>query len=382
VTETFLPYGRQWIDEADIEQVVEVLRGDYLTTGPLVERFESRLAAWVGIRHACAVNSGTSALHAAYFAAGLQAGDEIITSPLTFAATPNAALYLGATVRFVDVQVDTGNLDPAGLEAAISDKTKLIVPVDFAGHPADYDEINETARRHGLCVVADAAHSLGANYRGRKVGTLADLTELSFHPVKPVTTAEGGAILTNDADMAKRASVFRTHGITREANDLEDPEGPWHNEMQHLGFNYRLTDVQCALGLSQLSKLDRFIARRREIAAAYDAAFADLTEIILPVRRDYVDPGWHLYVVRVAGDPGLRKPLFNRLTELGLGVQVHYIPVHYHPYYRALGYRRGQLPVAEDFYSRAISLPIYPKMNDEEVQMSIERVKQAVYEVL
>jgi perosamine synthetase len=382
VSEPFLPYGRQWLDEADIERVVEVLRGDYLTSGPLVERFEAGLSAYTRARHACVVNSGTSALHTAYFAAGLGQGDEIVTTPLTFAATANAALYLGATVRFVDIQPETGNLDPAALEAVISEKTKLVVPVDFAGHPADYDEINEIAKRHGLRVVADAAHSLGASYRGRKVGTLADLTELSFHPVKPVTTAEGGAVLTDDRGMAKRARLFRTHGISREAGDMQAPDGPWFYEMQHLGFNYRLTDVQCALGLSQLSKLEEFIARRRQIAATYDAALEGLPGILLPGRREYVEPGWHIYVIRVAGEPSRRKPLFNRMRELGLGVQVHYIPVHYHPYYRALGYQRGLLPAAEDFYARAISLPIYPKMSDTEVESSIERVRQAVHEVL
>jgi perosamine synthetase len=381
VSEPILPYGRQWLDEADIQQVVEVLRGDYLTTGPLVERFEVDLAGYTGVRHACVVNSGTSALHAAYFAAGLGPGDEILTTPLTFAATANAALYLGATVKFVDVQPDTGNLDPMGLEAAISERTKLVVPVDFAGHPADYDEINAIAKRHNLLVVADAAHSLGARYRQRKVGTLADLSELSFHPVKPVTTAEGGAVLTDDQGMAKRAHLFRTHGITREADDMQAPDGPWYYEMQHLGFNYRLTDVQCALGLSQLAKLEEFIARRRKIAATYDAALESLPGIVLPGRREYVEPGWHLYVVRVAGEPSLRKTLFNRLRELGLGVQVHYIPVHYHPYYRALGYERGTMPVAEEFYGRAISLPIYPKMTDTEVQSSVERVQHAIQEL-
>jgi perosamine synthetase len=381
MSEPFLPYGRQWLDEADIERVVEVLRGDYLTTGPLVERFEDGLCAHTGACHASVVNSGTSALHAAYFAAGLGPGDEIITTPLTFAATANAALYLGATVRFVDVQPDTGNLDPGALESVISEKTKLVVPVDFAGHPADYDEINAIAKRHGLLVIADAAHSFGATYRGRKVGMLADLTELSFHPVKPVTTGEGGAVLTDDQGMAKRAHLFRTHGITREAGDMQAPDGPWYYEMHHLGFNYRLTDVQCALGLSQLAKLEEFIARRRKIAATYDAALEGLPGIVLPGRREYVEPGWHLYVIRVAGEPSLRKTLFNRLRELGLGVQVHYIPVHYHPYYRALGYERGAMPVAEDFYARAISVPIYPKMSDTEVESSIERVLLACSEV-
>ncbi len=379
-----LPYGRQWVDEEDVRAVVETLRSDYLTTGPAVARFEEALAQATGAAYASAVNSGTSALHTAYFAAGLGAGDEIITSPLTFAATANAALYLGASVRFVDVQKDTGNLDPEGLEAALTEQTKLVVPVDFTGHPADYNEINAFAEKHGLTVVADAAHSLGATYRGRKVGTLAAATELSFHPVKPVTTAEGGAVLTDDLGIDKRAKLFRTHGITKDPAEMEadaEAEGGWFHEMQHLGFNYRLTDVQCALGLSQMGKLEPFIARRRAIAAAYDAAFADLDELILPGRRDYAQPGWHLYVVRVA-DKARRKAFFESLRALGLGVQVHYIPVHYHPYYQALGYQKGTLPVAEDYYARAVSLPLYPQMSDDDVTWSIERVRRAVKNVL
>ena len=379
-----LPYGRQWVDEEDVRAVVETLRGDYLTTGPAVARFEEALTRATGAAYASAVNSGTSALHTAYFAAGLGAGDEIITSPLTFAATANAALYLGASVKFVDVQPDTGNLDPKGLEAALTERTKLVVPVDFTGHPADYDEIDAFADEYGLTVVADAAHSLGATYRGRKVGTLAAATELSFHPVKPVTTAEGGAVLTDDPDIDKRAKLFRTHGITKDPAEMEadaETEGGWFHEMQHLGFNYRLTDLQCALGLSQMGKLEPFIARRRQIAAQYDAALADLGELVLPGRRDYVEPGWHLYVVRVV-DKGRRKRFFESLRALGLGVQVHYIPVHYHPYYQALGYRKGAFPVAEDYYARAVSLPLYPQMSDSDVGSSIERVRRAVKDVL
>lgn len=378
----FLPYGRQWIDEGDIESVVEVLRSDYLTTGPLVDRFEESLASYTGARFATAVNSGTSALHVAYFAAGLEAGDEIVTSPMTFAATANAALYLGATVKFVDVQTDTGNLDPDQLEVAITERTRLIVPVDYAGHPADYDEIADVAHRHRLKVVADAAHSLGATYKGRKVGTLADLTELSFHPVKPVTTAEGGAVLTDDSALDERAKLFRTHGITKDPQLMAEVEGGWFYEMQHLGFNYRLTDLQCALGLSQMTKLEAFIARRQEIAGHYTAALADLPELLLPTERAEVQSGWHLYVIRVAGDAERRRPLFERLRELGLGVQVHYIPVYFHPYYQQLGYQRGSCPVAEDFYRRAVSLPIYPQMDDDDVAWSIERVRQAIQDVL
>lgn len=378
-----LPYGRQWVDDDDVESVVSVLRSDYLTTGPAVSRFEALLTGVTGANHAVAVNSGTSALHAMYFAAGLEAGDEIVTSPLTFAATANAALYLGATVRFADIEADTGNLDPALVEGQVTDRTKLIVPVDFAGHPADYDLLQGVADQVGATLVADAAHSLGATYKGRAVGTLADATEVSFHPVKPVTTAEGGAVLTNNAVLARRARVFQTHGITKDEAELLSPdEGAWWYEQHHLGYNYRLTDLQAALGSTQLAKLHRFIERRREIAARYTSYLADVPELILPTERNDVKSGWHLYTVRVAGDPGRRRPFFQALRTLGLGVQVHYIPVYFHPYYQQLGYRRGACPVAEDFYARAVSLPIYPRMSDEDVESSIERVRQAVKETL
>lgn len=370
----FLPYGRQSLDEDDIQAVVEVLRSDFLTTGPAVTRFEAALVGASGAGHAVAVNSGTSALHAMYFAAGLEAGDEIITSPLTFAATANAALYLGASVRFVDVEPDTGNLDPKLVEEAITPRTKLVVPVDFAGHPAEYDALQQVVEKHGVTMVADAAHSLGATYKGRSVGTLAAATEVSFHPVKPVTTAEGGAVLTNDAELAARARLFQTHGITKAQAELRSAdEGAWWYEQHHLGFNYRLTDVQAALGTSQLGRLSRFVERRREIAGLYDQALAGLGGVILPGRRPYVESGWHLYVLRVE-DPALRRPLFEALRSQNIGVQVHYLPVYYHPYYQNLGYQRGLAPNAEAFYDRAISLPIFPAMRDSDVTRVVSAV--------
>ena len=373
-----IPYGRQWVDDDDIAAAIEVLRSDYLTTGPAVARFEEAITGVTGAGHAVAVNSGTSALHAMYAAAGIGPGDEIVTSPLTFAATANAALYLGAHVRFVDVEPDTGNLDPARIEDAITERTKAIVPVDFAGHPADYDRIRPIADRHGVQLLADAAHSLGATYKGRNVGTLADASEFSFHPVKPITTAEGGAVVTNDPELARRAARFRTHGITKDADDLEHTdEGPWWYEQHDLGFNYRLTDVQAALGTSQVQKLGRFIDRRRAIAAAYDSTLADLDGIERPARRENVEPGWHLYVIRTR-DPAQRRPLFERLRASGLGVQVHYLPVYWHPYYAALGFRRGECPNAEAFYASAISIPMYPRMTDDDVDAVAERLRTGV----
>jgi UDP-4-amino-4,6-dideoxy-N-acetyl-beta-L-altrosamine transaminase len=381
VSDAYLPYGRQWVDDDDVAAVSAVLRSDYLTTGPAVETFEAGIRAATGAPHAVAVNSGTSALHAAYAATGIGPGDEIVTSPLTFAATANAALYLGAGVRFADVDRATGNLDPEAAEAAVTPATRLLVPIDYTGHPADYDAFDRIAAARGLVTVADAAHSLGATYHGRAVGTLAGLSELSFHPVKPVTTAEGGEVTTADAEWAARARRFRTHGIAREPAELEADEGPWWYEQHELGFNYRLTDLQSALGTSQLGRLDTFLARRREIARRWGEGLADLEALTLPAVADGVEPGWHLYVVRVA-DAARRRAFFERLRELGLGVQVHYIPVYWHPYYRALGYRPGLCPVAEDFYRRAVSLPIYPRMTDADLDGAIERVRRAVADVL
>jgi UDP-4-amino-4,6-dideoxy-N-acetyl-beta-L-altrosamine transaminase len=366
-----LPYGRQWIEEDDIAAVTEVLRGDFITTGPTVARFEAALAEYAGTSRAAAVSSGTAALHAAYFAAGLDPGDEIITAPMTFAGTANAALYLGALVRFVDVEADTGNIDPALIEDAVTERTRLIAPIDFAGHPAEYDAIAPIARRHGLKVVADAAHAFGATYRGRRCGALADATATSFHPVKPITTAEGGAVLTDDDDFADRVERFRHHGMVRDPKRMEAREGPWWHEMHDLGFNYRLSDIHCALGLSQLCKLDRFIARRRRIAELYTSGLAGVDGLQLPVARDHVEPGWHLYIVRVP-DATLRRPLVEALHRAGIGVQVHYIPVHYHPFYQRLGYKRGAFPIAEDLYARSLSLPIFPAMTDGDVQRVIE----------
>lgn len=371
-----LPYGRQWIDDDDIQMVVATLRSDFLTTGPIVDQFEASLTEATGATHAIVLNSGTSALHAAYAAAGLGPDSELITSPLTFAATANAALFLGARVRFVDVESDTGNLDPWLIREALSNRTRVIVPVDYAGHPAEYHAITEVARQQGLLVVADAAHSFGATYHGHRVGRLADLTATSFHPVKPVTTAEGGAVFTERADLAEKVRRFRSHGMHRR----NDPDEPWRSDMIELGYNYRLSDVQCALGISQLKKLDQFLARRRDIAKRYLEALKSVDGLQLPIEREHVESGWHLFVVRVP-EAKYRRSFFARLRELGLGVQVHYIPVYWHPYYERLGYRRGLCPNAENFYARAVSLPIFPKMTDSEVDLVIERVIQAAREV-
>ena len=376
-----LPYGRQSIDDADVEALTEILRRDFLTTGPAVPQFEADLCAATGAARAVAVSSGTAAIHALYAAAGLGPGSEIVTSPLTFAATANAALYLGASVRFADVSPDTGNLDPPAAAHALTERTRAVVAIDFAGHPADYGALRPLAEQAGARLLADAAHSLGATQDGCRVGTLADASALSFHPVKAITTGEGGAVVTNDTAIADRAARFRTHGITRDRDLMERDEGAWFYEQVDLGFNYRLTDIQAALGSSQLRRLDAFIGRRRAIAARYREALGDVDGLELPSVRPGVAPAWHLYVVRVR-DAARRRPFFDRLRALGLGVQVHYIPVYWHPYYRERGYRRGLCPVAEDLYQRSVSLPIFPRMTDGDLDSSIERVLQAAADTL
>jgi UDP-4-amino-4,6-dideoxy-N-acetyl-beta-L-altrosamine transaminase len=371
-----LPYGRQWVSEEDVEAVAAALRSDWLTTGPAVPRFERALAEAVGVPHAVVLNSGTAALHAMYAALGVGPGDEVVTSPLTFAATANAAHYLGARVRFVDVEPRTGNLDPERLDAAIGDKTRLVVAVDFAGHPADYPALQQICDARGVTLVGDASHSLGARLGGTPVGRLCHATVVSMHPVKPITTGEGGAVLTADAAVARAVASFRSHGFERDPDRLENrDEGPWHVEQHVLGFNYRLTDIQAALGASQLTRLEAFLARRAELAARWTAALADLPGLILPEVRPGVESGWHLYVVRTV-DPALRRPFVEALRAVGLGVQVHYLPVYRHPWYRDHGYADVSCPHAEAWYARCLSLPLYPRLSDEEHASAIERVRE------
>ncbi len=381
MAERFLPYGHQTVDADDIEAVVKTLSSDYLTTGPEVVAFEKALAAQSGASHASVLSSCTAALHAAYAAIGVGPGDEIVTSPLTFAATGNAALYLGARPVFVDIDPSTGLIDPALIDDAITSRTRAIVAIDYAGQPADYDALRRIAAQHNVSVVADAAHSLGATDAGRSVGTLADVTALSFHPVKLITTGEGGAVLTDDADVHSRVMEFRSHGMVYEGSRLSHDEGPWYMEMQSLGFNYRLTDIQCALGRSQLRKLPSFLARRRAIASLYDSSFSSVSGLELPGRRPGVEPAWHLYVVRVS-EPSRRRAFFEALRRRSIGVQVHYLPVYRHPYYQDLGYSEGLCPRAEDFYARAVSLPIFPGLSDGDVARVIETVTAVAREVL
>lgn len=379
VRSTMLPYGRQSLDEGDIEAVVGALNSGWLTTGPKVAEFETAFAKAVGTGYAVAVSSGTAALHAAAFAAGIGPADDVITTPMTFAATANCVRYQGGTVVFADVRRDTLNLDFAKVETLITPKVKAIITVDYTGQPSDLDELNALASRHRLTVIEDASHALGATYRGRRVGALAHMTTFSLHPVKHITTGEGGMVATNDAELAERLRAFRNHGIRSDYRERE-ADGSWFYEMTTLGFNYRLTDLQCALGLSQLNKLEAWVARRRAIAARYRAAFAALPEIETPTVIPDREPAWHLYVIRLYLDRirAGRADLFKALRAENIGVNVHYIPVPWHPYYRELGYKKGEWPVAESEYERMISLPIFPGMTDRDIEDVIAAVEKVI----
>jgi perosamine synthetase len=369
VRSTLLPYGRQSIDEDDIQAVVEALRSDWLTTGPKINEFEEAFAACVGARYAISFSSGTAALHGAAFAARIGPGDEAITSPLTFAATANCILYQSATPVFADVRSDTLNIDPEQIEDRITPRTKALLPVDYAGHPADLGLILEIAERNRLTVIEDACHALGAEYRDRRVGAISHMTVFSFHPVKHLTTGEGGMVTTNSPSFADTLRKFRNHGISSNARDRQR-EDQWYYEMVLLGFNYRLTDIACALGLKQLTKLESNLARRREIAARYTCALREIPGMVVPVVSTEGLPAWHLYPIRL--DPAKlsvdRAQVFRALRAENIGVNVHYIPVHLHPYYRGrFGYKGGEFPAAEAAYESLISLPMFHGMTDEDV---------------
>ena len=376
-----IPYGRQTIDEDDIKAVADVLRSDWLTTGPKVSEFEEAFARYVGAKHAVSVSSGTAALHGAMYAIGIKPGDEVIVPPITFAATANCIVYQSGTPVFADVDPDTLLLDQAKVEEKITEKTRAIIGVDYAGQPCDWDRLREIADRYKLRLVADACHALGAKYKGRKTGSLADLNIFSFHPVKHITTGEGGIITTDNADYADRMRIFRNHGITTDHHQREAQDS-WLYEMVDLGYNYRITDFQCALGISQLQKLPKFLERRREIAACYDEAFAGLSGIIpLAVRPDVLH-AFHLYVVRIDSRVlGIdRTVLFTSLREKGIGVNVHYIPVYVHPYYREkFDTRPGLCPNAEAAYEQIISLPMFPGMTDEDIDYVLKSIKEIIY---
>jgi len=381
----FIPYGRHLIDEEDINAVIEVLKSDFITQGPKIKEFEEKLAEKLGAKYAVVFNSGTSALHAAYFSLGLSKEDEFITTPITFAATSNAGIFLGAKPVFCDVEEDTGNINPDLIEEKLSSRTKLIIPVHYAGHSCDMERIREIADKYGLFVVEDACHALGAKYKSSKIGSceFSDATVFSFHPVKHITTGEGGAVLTNREDIYEKLLMFRSHGITKDRKKfIKNQNGDWYYEMQFLGFNYRMTDIQAALGISQLKKLDGFVKRRRDIVKIYNEAFHYNPYFNVPVEKEYAYSSYHLYPIRLKDDfKNKKKEIFQLLRVKGLGVQVHYIPVYLHPYYQKLGYKKGECPIAEEFYEREISLPIYPSMTNEDIDFVVKTIFEVFKEV-
>jgi len=382
VRNTMLPYGQQWLDEEDISAVVAVLRGDFITQGPAIQEFEAKVANYVGAKYAVAFANGTAALHGACFAAGIAHGDEVITTPITFLASSNCILYQGGTPVFADIDMDTYNLDPNQVEMLITKKTKAIIAVDFSGQPVEIDRLNMIAKDHNLVLIEDAAHSLGASYQGAKVGSWADMTMFSFHPVKHVTTGEGGVIVTNNENYYRLLQLFRNHGFTRDPKEMMNNEGPWYYEMHSLGYNYRMTDLQAALGASQMNKLDSFVKRRREIAELYNKELAGIEGLILPFQHKESNSSWHIYVTRWLPEVlnGTRKEFFEALRKLNIGVNVHYIPVYLQPYYQKLGYESGLCPNAESYYKTAITLPLYPRMTEQDVKDVISAVRKVIHD--
>ncbi len=357
-------YGAQSIDESDIEAVKDVLKSNFLTQGPKVEEFEKALADYCGVKEAVVFNNGTTALHAMYMACA-DGRTEVLVPAMTFAATANAAIFAGLKPVFLDCD-ENGHiiLD----DSLVNKNTLAVVSMDYAGHPVDFDKISEFARRHNIHFFDDSCHGLGGSYNGRKIGGIADMNVFSFHPVKSITTGEGGAILTNDSDWAKYMRKFRQHGMTKEQNKfMNESEGPWYHEMQSLGHNFRLTDIQCALGISQLKRIDEFISKRRFIAEKYSKAFEGNSYFDIPNIREVSEPAWHLYSIRLKENLLRRKKeIFEKMAERSIYLQVHYIPVYLHPYYASLGYKKGLCPGAEKFYESEISLPIYPDLSEED----------------
>lgn len=372
-----IPYATQWIDESDIKAVTDVLRSSNLTQGPRIKEFEQKVAEYCGAKYAIAVNSGTSALHLACLAAGISNGDEVITSPITFVASANCVLYCGGRPVFADVLKDTINIDPREIEKKITKKTKAIIPVHFSGNPCDLEEIQAIAKNNNLLIIEDATHALGAKYKGSKIGSCkySDMAILSFHPVKHITTGEGGMVLTNDPGYYEKLLMFRTHGITRNSDLLENKnEGSWYYEMCELGYNNRITDIQCALGISQLGKIDKFVKKRREIAQNYIDAFNEIHGITMLKETARAKSSYHLFIVLVKN----RRAVHDKLRALGINVNVHYMPVYSHPYYQKVGYGKKICPIAENYYEMTISLPVFPKLSDSEQDFVVRKMIEII----
>lgn len=373
-----IPYGHQTISRQDINAVIHVLKSEFLTQGPTIGRFEKAIASYCGTNYAVALSSGTAALHAACFAAGIKPGDEVITTPMTFVASANCVLYCGGTPVFADIKKDVPLIDPDEIRKKITKKTKAVIPVDYSGMPVDYDEINQIAKKHKLVVIADAAHSLGATYKRQRVGKLADMTVFSFHPVKSITTGEGGMVVTNNKKYYQKLLLFRTHGITRNQNLLiQKNNGPWYYEMQELGFNYRMTDIQAGLGLSQLQKLDKFISTRNKLATKYIKRIKQLRNVSsIPIPSDRTS-SWHLFPVVIKHKLiyNNKKKIVMSLHKAGIIVQIHYIPVHMHPFYQKIGYKPKGFPNSEEYYRNTVTLPLYPKLTEKDQDRIISTLK-------
>ena len=374
-------YGRHWIEEDDINAVVETLKGDFLTCGPKIAEMEQVLCDYTGAKYAVAISNGTAALHCACLAAGIGPGDEVITTPITFAASANCALYCGAMPVFADINPETYNIDPKSIREHITDKTKAVVVVDFTGQVVEMEEIRKICEEYHLILIEDAAHSLGSKYQGKQVGTLADMTTMSFHPVKTITGGEGGAILTDNEELYHKLMLLRAHGITRDVNEMSvEPEGPWYYEQIMLGYNYRITDIQASLIVSQMKKLDEFVSRRKEIVAAYNEAFAEIPEIIVQKEIPETDTCRHLYIIQLELEKlnCTRREFFDALAAENVQCQIHYVPTYWFPHYQKLGFEKGCCPNAEKLYSRIMSIPLFPKMTDGDVADVIHAVTKVV----
>lgn len=380
--EEMLQYAEPWIDEDDIKEVTGVLHKGHIAALPKVKEFETKFAIYVNAKYAVAFSNGTAALHACAFAAGIRQGDEVITTPMTFAASANCVLYCGGKPVFADVQKDTYNIDPGSIKKRITKKTKALIPVHFTGQPVDLDAIHEIADDYNLTVIEDAAHAIGATYKGRKIGSLSPMNVFSFHPVKQITTGEGGMVTTNEKDIYETLQQFRIHGITRDPEKLKKKdreEGGWISDQQFLGYNYKFTDVQAALGVAQLRKLEKFLAIRRRYASIYNEALKEMNEVITPYQLPDGCSAWHLYILQLNTKKirKTRKQIYDELRQrYNIGVSVHYRPVYYHSYYQSLGYKRGPCPVAEELYENIITLPLFPKMTEMDVQYVIDGVKR------
>ncbi len=375
-------YGRQWIDESDIEAVVETLKSDYITCGPKVDELERVLENYTGARYAVAVSNGTAALHCACIAAGIGPGDEVITTPITFAASANCVLYVGARPIFADINPETYNIDPDSIRKHVTEKTKAVIAVDFTGQAVEFDEIRKICDEFNIVFIEDAAHSLATSYNGKRVGSLADMTTFSFHPVKTVTGGEGGAITTNNEDYYKKLILAHTHGITHDEGLMEEAphEGPWYYEEISLGYNYRITDFQAALIISQMKKLDFFATRRKEIVKKYNEVFSKLPELIVQKEIPQSDTCRHLYILRLNFKKlsCTRREFFDAMSAENVQCQIHYVPIYWFPYYSHLGYKKGICPNAEKIYKSIISIPLYPKMTDQDIDDVIHAVKKVV----